>query len=139
MRLERFSNMLFGLSTTFCILFFMLFSRWNGTGSFFSLASFLFAIVLIHYLYNSYISFVVIKHTLCSRLILLFTKLFKLYSQFHSYKMAYNGTYDEADITPAIFDTGVKVLVGMGSLATIIGLVLGVGLALLVFKWAGKK
>lgn len=53
--------------------------------------------------------------------------------------MAYNGTYDEADITPAIFDTGVKVLVGMGSLATIIGLVLGVGLALLVFKWAGKK
>ena len=53
--------------------------------------------------------------------------------------MAINTTYDEADITPAIFDTGVKVLVGMGSLATIIGLVLGVGLAILVFKWAGKR
>ena len=53
--------------------------------------------------------------------------------------MAYSGTYDEADITPAIFDTGVKVLVGMGSMATIIGLVLGVGLVLLVFRWAGKR
>ena len=53
--------------------------------------------------------------------------------------MAYVGTYDEADITPAIFDTGIKILVGMGSLATVIGLVLGVGLALLVFRWAGKR
>ena len=76
---------------------------------------------------------------LCSRLIFLFTKLFKFVFTEIFLKMAYNGTYDENDITPAIFDTGVKVLVGMGSLATIIGLVLGVGVALLVFKWAGKR
>jgi len=53
--------------------------------------------------------------------------------------MAYNATYTEQDITPAIFDTGIKVLVGMGSLATIIGLVLGVGVAVLLVKWAGKR
>ena len=53
--------------------------------------------------------------------------------------MAFTGEYTEADITPAIFDTGIKVLVGMGSLATVIGLVLGVGLAIAVYKWAGKR
>jgi len=52
--------------------------------------------------------------------------------------MAYTGNYTETDITPAIFDTGVKILVGMGSLATVIGLILGVGLAVLVYKWATK-
>jgi hypothetical protein len=53
--------------------------------------------------------------------------------------MAYTGNYTQDDLTPALFDTGVKILVGAGSLATIIGLVLGVGLVILVFKWAGKR
>jgi len=52
--------------------------------------------------------------------------------------MTYTGQYTEEDITPAIFDTGVKTLVGLGSLSTVIGLILGVGLALAVFKWARK-
>jgi len=51
--------------------------------------------------------------------------------------MAYNATYDEADTTPIVFDVGLKILVGFGTLATIIGLVIVVNL-LRGKKWNGK-
>jgi len=51
--------------------------------------------------------------------------------------VAYNGTYEEADTTPIVFDVGLKILVGLGSLATILGIVIAVNL-LRGKKWNGR-
>lgn len=51
--------------------------------------------------------------------------------------MTYNATYTEDDTTPVIFDTGLKVLVGIGSLATVLGIVIAVNL-LRGKKWNGR-
>jgi len=52
--------------------------------------------------------------------------------------MAYTPTYAEGDTTPIVFDVGLKVLVGFGTLATIIGLVIVVNI-LRGKKWNGKR
>jgi len=53
--------------------------------------------------------------------------------------MAYvdNATFTEADVTPVLFDTGLKVLAGIGTLATVIGIVIAVNL-LRGKKWNGR-
>jgi len=51
--------------------------------------------------------------------------------------MAYVPSYTEGDTTSVIFDVGLKILVGIGTLATVIGLVIAVNL-LRGKKWTGK-
>jgi len=51
--------------------------------------------------------------------------------------MAYNATYEEADATPVLFDVGLKILVGFGTLATILGIVIVVNI-LRGKKWNGR-
>lgn len=42
--------------------------------------------------------------------------------------MAYTPTYEEADTTPIIFDVGLKILAGVGTLATVFGIVVAINL-----------
>jgi len=42
--------------------------------------------------------------------------------------MAFEPVYTEADTTPIIFDVGLKVLAGIGTLATVFGLVIAINL-----------
>ena len=50
--------------------------------------------------------------------------------------MAYNATYDDADVSPIIVDVGSKILVQIGAFAAIFGLVLTV--VILVWLWKKK-
>jgi len=53
--------------------------------------------------------------------------------------MAYNATYDSEDVAPVVVDTGAKIIVGIATFATVIGLVIGIGLGVAIYKWAMKR
>jgi hypothetical protein len=50
-----------------------------------------------------------------------------------------NVTYTDADLAPVVVDSAVKVGVGIGAFAGIIGLMLGVAIGVGVFKLITKK
>ena len=48
--------------------------------------------------------------------------------------MVYNSTYNENDVAPVVIDTGLKVVVGIATFATVIGLLLGLAIGMWAFK-----
>lgn len=48
--------------------------------------------------------------------------------------MAFTPNYTDADIAPIVVDTGSKVLVGVATFASVIGLLLGVAIGMWAFK-----
>jgi len=53
--------------------------------------------------------------------------------------MAYTPTYTSDDVAPVVVDSGTKVIVGIATFATILGLLLGIGIGVAVYKWATKR
>jgi len=48
--------------------------------------------------------------------------------------MAFSPTYTETDVAPVVIDTGLKVVVGVATFATVIGLLLGLAIGMWAFK-----
>jgi hypothetical protein len=53
--------------------------------------------------------------------------------------IAYQATYSDTDVAPVVVDTLVKTGAGIGTFATVIGLLVGLAIGVAVFKMLTKK